>query len=153
MYAMENTDVLAEFRATFQLERLSVLETGYWVLSVRPGQLTLGSMVLSSARGVLHFAELNQEEGQSLAYMLGLAEKTARELFGAVRINAVCLMMKDPVIHFHLLPRYDQSLERYGTQWMDSDWPGPPVFQPVQTPEHVLEAIKEDIAAWINHNN
>lgn len=70
--------------------------------------------------------------------MLGIAEHLAKEQFAAVRINVICLMMKDPVVHFHVLPRFDREMELYGERWRDEDWPGPPVLRRVETSEDVL---------------
>lgn len=135
------------FREKFRLDDLALVERDGWVLSLRPGQLTLGSMVLSVASGTQDLARLTPEQGAGLGACLGLAERLARAHLGAVRINALCLMMQDPVVHFHILPRFDAELERYGQHWQDRDWPGPPVVRPVHTAEPVLQAIYADLRA------
>ena len=137
------------FRGKFMLDQLCLLDDGTWILSVRPGQLTLGSMVLSSAQGVADFTRLPSSSGAGFIDMLAKAETIARSLYGAIRINAVCLMMQDPIVHFHILPRYDQPVERYGLFWRDEDWPTPPVFRPVTTPDEVLQEIMNDLTEWL----
>lgn len=136
---------LAAFRETFRLDELTVSEGAHWVASVRPGQITLGSMVISSARGLLDFADLDADSGATLGAAFGEAERLARRLFGAVRVNFVALMMKDPIIHFHALPRYDTDVQRYGRTWEDSDWPGPPTFGPAPTDDETLLALVTDL--------
>lgn len=138
------TDLKA-FRAKFRLDDLTLAEQEGWVLSLRPGQMTLGSMVLSVASGTQDLAGLTPAEGAGLAAGFGLAERLARWHLGAVRINALCLMMQDPVVHFHILPRYDGPVERHGIDWHDKDWPGPPVVAPVDTPEPLLRALRDDL--------
>jgi diadenosine tetraphosphate (Ap4A) HIT family hydrolase len=133
------------FRETFQLEALTIQEADGWILSVRPAQLTLGAMVISSARGHLDFQQLDPQEAGGLAAAVAVAERLAKEELGAVRINLACLMMKDPVVHFHVLPRYDRPIERYDITWEDQDWPGPPTFSKVETPQNVLEELVADL--------
>ena len=38
------------------------------------------------------------------------------------------LMMVDPDVHFHVLPRYAQSRSFAGLEFRDHGWPGPPGF-------------------------
>lgn len=145
----QGTD-LAAFREKFRLEDLHLVECDGWILSLRPAQLTLGAMVLSAASGVQDLAALAPGEAPGLARGLGLAERLAREIFGARRINALCLMMQDPVVHFHILPRYDAPVERHGLTWHDADWPGPPVIGPAETPEPVLMALRDELRAAVS---
>ena len=143
---MGNQQALGDFRKNFRLDELTVHESDHWALSVRPEQMTLGAMVLSSRSGKLHFAELTDEEQLDMGRQLAVSERLAKEVLGAVRINAVCLMMKDPIVHFHLLPRFDQNVPRYGVDWEDTFWPGPPVFGPAPTADHLLQSIHQDLS-------
>lgn len=144
---MADDPVLREFRDTFRLDDLTIHVDGRWVLSVRPGQITLGSMVVSAASGATRFGALDADDGAGLAAVLASAERLALGVYGAVRLNVVALMMKDPVVHFHVLPRYDVEVARYGQGWRDQDWPGPPTFGPAPTPEAVLFAIRDELRA------
>lgn len=137
---------LDAFRTKFRVAELEVARPPGWVLSVRPGQLTLGAMVLSVESGAQDLAALDAAAGAGLAEGLGLAERLAREVYGAVRINALCLMMQDPVVHFHILPRYDRAVERHGRLWQDSDWPAPPTIRPASDPDEILWAVRNDLS-------
>ncbi|AMD02400.1 hypothetical protein [Halomonas chromatireducens] len=138
---MTQENMLTAFRETFQLDGLTILQNEHWVLSVRPEQLTLGSMVLSSAKGKTELSQLTAEEGAELAQMLGKAETLAKKKFGAIRINAVCLMMKDPIVHFHIFPRYDRNVEVDGIIWRDEDYPSPPVIRKIDTDIELLDYL------------
>ena len=142
---MSASEALSEFQERFRLDELTVCERGEWVVSVRPGQITLGSMVVSSAAGVLTFESLDREAQADLGETFGMVERLAKSCFGAVRVNIVCLMMKDPVIHFHVLPRFDRVVEYSGRSWEDLDWPGPPTFGPAPTDDDVLLAVCETL--------
>lgn len=139
---MMQTEALAAFEKKFRQKELHVAEIGSWVLSVRPAQLTLGAMVLASRSGALAMSDLKPEEIQDMGRGFGMAERLAGKAFGAQRINYLCLMMQDPIVHFHVLPRYAYPLVRYGVDWVDADWPGPPVMRPAATPDPVLLDIR-----------
>lgn len=135
------TQALAEFRDKFQVDDLTLAETDHWVLTLRPQQLTLGSMVLSTKANVLSFAELTEDQSRDMAKLLGVAEQRVKSVFGAVRINALCLMMQDPLLHFHLFPRYDQAVTFEGKQWQDADWPKPPQVKPTEEDKALNQAL------------
>lgn len=138
---MNNHGCLERFREKFRLNELVILEGEHWILSVRPEQLTFGSMVLSSKNGKLSFGDLTSSEGAGLAVMLGEAEGLAKKKLGAVRINAICLMMKDPIVHFHIFPRYDREFMASGVYWKDTDFPNPILVRSSSTSEDVLDYL------------
>ena len=75
------------------------------------------------------------------------AEDAAGALFGAVRLNALCLMMKDPLFHFHLLPRYAAPVDFAGRPWVDDGWPGPPALADDQVQDDAdLDALRATYA-------
>lgn len=41
-------------------------------------------------------------------------------------INYLALMMTDPQVHFHVLPRYASPRDAAGTTFVDDAYPGPP---------------------------
>ena len=133
---------LEQFRHKFQVDALTVAETEHWVLSVRPQQLTLGSMVLSIRSNVLDFASLSEPQSRDMAKLLGEAEQRVKAHFGAVRINALCLMMQDPLLHFHIFPRYESPVTFEGTEWVDSDWPKPPQVRPTDEDPVLNQALR-----------
>jgi diadenosine tetraphosphate (Ap4A) HIT family hydrolase len=42
------------------------------------------------------------------------------------RINYLMLMMVDPNVHFHVIPRYSEPRSWDGIAFPDAGWPGPP---------------------------
>ncbi|PWJ12945.1 HIT family protein [Jannaschia seohaensis] len=138
---------LDAFAEKFRTAELHLAETQGWTLSLRPGQPMLGSMVLSVRSGTRDLALLTPEEAVGMGAGLGLAERLAREVFGAVRINVLCLMMQDPIVHFHILPRYDRPVSAAGRDWTDTDWPGPPQIAGDPAEDAVLHALRDTLRA------
>jgi diadenosine tetraphosphate (Ap4A) HIT family hydrolase len=119
-------DVRARFDEKFRLGELTVHTSDDWTLSVRPVQPVLGALVLSTRHAALDFSQVPATAAGEMLGLLARAEVAARELFAAVRLNVLCLMMQDPLFHFHLLPRYGAAVEFAGGTWVDTGWPGPP---------------------------
>ena len=129
---MAPEDAASAFRAKFRVAELTVHETADWTLSVRPAQPVLGALVISTRHGALDFSQVPEASGAGLLRIIGQAETTARRELGAVRLNALCLMMQDPLFHLHLLPRYGDPVEFGGRAWIDRGWPGPPALGDTQ---------------------
>ena len=144
-HGMDKNEVNAAFAVKFKTEALFLVQVGTWNVAVRPGQLTLGSMVVSVRSGAFQFGDLSATEHSDMGAAFALAERLAITEFGATRINLLCLMMQDPIVHFHVLPRYSSSQDRYGKTWVDQDWPGPPVVGTCDTPDDVLQQIRTDL--------
>lgn len=140
---------LEAFNKKFRLEELTLTQVGSWTLSLRPGQTTLGAMVLSVRSGTRDLGSLSRQEAVDMGDGFGLAERLAREVFGAIRVNILCLMMQDPIVHFHILPRYDGTVSQAGRAWTDEDWPGPPKITAEVTDDTVLHQIRDILRATL----
>lgn len=146
---MNEQEARTAFAAKFDTKALNLAQVGGWDIALRPGQLTLGAMVVSVRSGAFTFGDLETAEQVDLAAALALAERLAKTAFGATRINLLCLMMQDPIVHFHVLPRYGAPQARFGQTWIDADWPGPPVITPCDTPADTLQQIRSALLATL----
>ena len=146
---MAPDDVRGAFREKFRLDDLTVHESDDWTLSVRPGQPVLGALVLSSRHLALDLSQVPPGSGAGLLEVMARAEAGAKARFGAVRLNVLCLMMQDPLVHFHLLPRYGASVDFAGVSWADSGWPGPPNLADNQAGDDQLREIRDVYASLV----
>lgn len=122
------TDPLAALRATFRVEGLLVYRSAHWSWSVRPVQATLAAGVLSLNRPCTSFADITEGEGADLAQVVSVIEPTVAAFSSPAKMNYLMLMMVDPQLHFHVIPRYPDPVEFGDIEWSDSGWPGPPVL-------------------------
>lgn len=100
----------------------------HWVVLLRPAQPTLGSLVLAAKSDATAFGELPADAHAELATVTGEIEAA---LGGAVRyqkLNYLMLMMVDPHVHFHVIPRYEGERERDGVSVTDAGWPAAPAL-------------------------
>ena len=98
----------------------------HWVVLLRPAQVTLGSLVLAAKSGVTAFGALPPGAHAELAIITSEIEAMLTDVIGYERINYLMLMMVDPHVHFHILPRYSVSRSFESITIEDKGWPGPP---------------------------
>ena len=101
-------------------------ELDHWVILLRPAQVTLGSLVLAAKSDATAYGDLPREAFAEQADAITLVERALRDFSGYERINYLMLMMVDPQVHFHVIPRYSQVRSWSGFEYLDAGWPGPP---------------------------
>ena len=103
-----------------------VAEYDHWVVLLRPQQPTLGALVLAAKSDAEAFAELSPAAFAELGAVVADIEKALKSAAAYERINYLMLMMVDPHVHFHVLPRYDGEREACGVSVTDAGWPKVP---------------------------
>jgi diadenosine tetraphosphate (Ap4A) HIT family hydrolase len=101
-------------------------ELQHWLVLVRPAQVTLGSLVLAAKSDVRAYSELTPEAFAEQGEAVRLIERALAVFTGYERINYLMLMMVDPNVHFHVIPRYSKTRLWSGIEFPDPGWPGPP---------------------------
>lgn len=114
------------FEEKFKIKELKLFESKYWVISLRPQQPTLGSLVLSAKRDCFVLSELNKDETEELSAVFKLIEATLKRAFNYDKINYLALMMVDNHVHFHVIPRYSASRIFCEVEYFDKAWSTPP---------------------------
>lgn len=113
---------------TFGYPDTLIADLDYWVVLLRPKQVTLGSLVLAAADQATTFASLPPDSHIALGGAVRKVEALLRGELGCDKVNYLMLMMVDPHVHFHVLPRYGTAPTFGGRAFPDTAWPGPPVL-------------------------
>ena len=103
-----------------------LFESRHWVVLLRPEQVTLGALVIGSKSDETAFGALEPGAFEDLAHVIKRIETTLKDRFNYQKINYLMLMMVDPHVHFHALPRYAVAPEFDAVRFIDAGWPGPP---------------------------
>ncbi|MGJ0237024.1 HIT family protein [Novosphingobium fluoreni] len=103
-----------------------VAEHDHWVVLLRPAQPTLGSLVLAAKSDVTAFGDLPSQAHAELKVVTSAIETALRGFVDYAKLNYLMLMMVDPHVHFHVIPRYEGSREWQGKQFPDAGWPKVP---------------------------
>lgn len=123
---------------------------GHWRVLLRRHQATLGALVLCAAGDERSFAALPREAYAELAAITRDCEAAFNAFRQFDRINYLMLMMADPHVHFHILPRYAEAQDFEGRRFEDLGWPGPPDLKGGIAADAALEAklLQALKAAW-----
>ena len=105
-----------------------IAEWEHWVLLLRPAAVTLGSCVLAAKGGATSFAALPAGAHAELAVATAHVEAMLRAAVDHDKLNYLMLMMVDPHVHFHVIPRYASPRERDGRSYPDEGWPKQPAL-------------------------
>jgi diadenosine tetraphosphate (Ap4A) HIT family hydrolase len=105
-----------------------VHELRHWLVLLRPAQVTLGSLVLAAKSNATAYSALPAEAFTEQAVAIGMIERALTAFTRYERINYLMLMMVDPNVHFHVIPRYSGSRQWNGVEFVDAGWPGPPLL-------------------------
>lgn len=97
-----------------------------WVVLLRPTQPTLGSLVLACKEDATALGAVSRAAYAELPTAIADLERALRQAFDFRKINYLALMMVDPHVHFHVIPRYSESREFDGARCEDAAWPKPP---------------------------
>ncbi|PZP48388.1 MAG: HIT family protein [Azospirillum brasilense] len=117
-------------------------ETRCWTVLLRPQQVTLGALVLVCREEAGRFGAVSPEGFADLHAAVSRIEPMLRDLVGYEKINYLMLMMVDPDVHFHVIPRYAGTRTHLGQSFPDAGWPGPPALGQAVEPG---DAVRDDL--------
>lgn len=146
------SNVLNETMLKFGAPDTCIHSYSSWLVLLRPAQVTLGALVLVAREPVTAFSRLSEAGFTELARVTRDVEMVLSHLFHYDKLNYLMLMMVDPHVHFHVLPRYAAERRYGGKVFSDSAWPGPPdLAQNNHIDEKVFNRLRDDLrSAWPN---
>jgi len=110
---------------SFGYPATTVKEYVHWVVVVRPEQATLGSLVMICKEPARAFSNISAEAFAEQKKVVSDIESVLKQPPFEFRfINYLMLMMKDPHVHYHVVPRYFKDKGFKGIKFPDK--PGPP---------------------------
>ena len=122
----------------------------HWLVLVRPQQATLGALVLVCTDPATAFSQISVRAFEELAQVTADLDAALARAFAPDKLNYVMLMMVDPDVHFHVLPRYAAPRKVAGREIGDRFWPKPvDLTQPVEADPALAQAVHAALAgAW-----
>lgn len=127
-----------------------IAELDHWAVALRVQQPTAGSLVVICKQPVTAFHHVDEAGFAELRRVVATVEPMLTELVAYERINWLMLMMVDPDVHFHVIPRYQGNRTLAGVTVPDHGWPGPPALGDVVEPgpEDVQSLVTVLRDAW-----
>ncbi|RJG55573.1 HIT family protein [Sphingobium terrigena] len=122
-----------------------IAEFTHWVVLLRPAQPTLGSLILAAKSDATAFGDLPAQAHAELKTVTATIEAALTRAVDYAKINYLMLMMVDPHVHFHVIPRYEGTRSAAGVSVADSGWPG----QPDLGAAVKLDSELDNVKAWL----
>ena len=111
----------------FRYPESIVSENDSWYTLLRMEQLTFGSLILITKDSKnVNFSMLDDKEQLDMFKAIKKIEEFGYKELNCEKINFLALMMLDPIVHFHILPRYSQEKIHNNITYCDTGFPGPP---------------------------
>jgi diadenosine tetraphosphate (Ap4A) HIT family hydrolase len=130
-----------------------VAEFDHWLVLLRPGQVTLGSLVLAARSDATAYAGLPRNAFAEQAEAVAAIEAVLADFVAYERINYLMLMMVDPNVHFHVIPRYSTARQWNGIDFPDAGWPSPPRLDAaVRLDEGQRHGLASEVAAAFRYH-
>lgn len=126
-----------------------IREYAHWLVLLREPQATLGSLILCAKADVTEFSGLPTAAYAEMDEVISELEQALKEAFSYDKINYLMLMMVDPNVHFHVIPRYAETPSACGLSIPDPGWPALP--QLAEAREISLEE-REELRKLIKEN-
>jgi len=105
-----------------------IREYEHWVVLLRPAQVTLGSLIVAAKSDAQEFGDLSADHFSELKTVTTDVSAALKELVSHRKLNWLMLMMVDPHVHFHLIPRYEGKREWEREIFEDKSWPSAPIL-------------------------
>ena len=123
-----------------------VREYEHWLVLLREPQATLGSLILCAKADVTEFSALPQGAFVEMDEVIGEIEHALKTTFSYDKINYLMLMMVDPNVHFHVIPRYAETPSACGLTIPDPGWPAlPQLGEGLEITIEQRDALREKI--------
>ena len=131
----------------YNYPRSLVRDYCHWAVLIRPWQLTLGCLIFVEKSEATAVGQLSPNALIEFGLVGSHAEGMLSSIFRNDKINYIALMMSDPNVHFHVIPRYSSAREFQGAEFTDSGWPKPPDLTFTNaTAAGQLEALRKHLA-------
>ncbi len=123
-----------------------IAEYEHWVVLLRPAQPTLGSLILAAKSDATAFGDLPAPAHAELKIVTTAIETALTQAVRYQKINYLMLMMVDPHVHFHVIPRYEGARDGEGLSITDAGWPGQPDLSQATKPDATQQAA---LVRWL----
>ncbi len=122
-----------------------IKEYQHWYVLVRPMQVTLGSIIiLNKDENITSFGNLDSPSFNELQLVIKECEIGLKSFVNYDKINYLMLMMSDPEVHFHVIPRYYNIKTFKNQEFPDQSYPTAPDLS------RFIKIEKEDIIDLAN---
>lgn len=118
-----------------------VKEYNYWKLLIKEEPNKLGRLVAILKREAFSLQNVTSEEMAEYSTIVKEVEPALEKAFGAYLVQHLHLAFVDKQIHFHIIPRYKETVEFADINWTDDQNPNPLVQPKIECDRAVLDKV------------
>ncbi|NML09083.1 HIT family protein [Sphingobium sp. AR-3-1] len=127
-----------------------IADFDHWVVLLRAAQPTLGSLILAAKSDATAFGNLPAEAHAELKTVTATIEAALTKAVDYAKINYLMLMMVDPHVHFHVIPRYEGERSAAGVTVPDAGWPVQPDLGAAVKLDGALDDVRDWLKGWFD---
>lgn len=127
-----------------------IKEFNNWYLLLRPEQITYGSMVLVEKSSKKQLSKISKKSFLELKEITIKIERLFLTKLKFNKMNYLILMLVDPHVHFHIIPRHKKDIFFNQKKFKDFGYPKPPnFFKKNNINSKVFNKLKERIRNYL----
>ena len=130
----------------FDYKQNLIREYQNWTLLLRPSQYSIGSLVLVHKNEIKQYSKISLESQIEQHKIINEVESVLKSSFDYDKINYLSLMMVDPEVHMHIIPRYEKDRSFQSHVFKDFDWPIAPNLQNFNI---IPQSLQEDLKTYL----
>ena len=135
---------------SFDYKNYTIKNYNNWSLLLNKNQFTLGTMVLICNEDVFKFSKLSVESFSELQSIIKEIEINLKKVIKFEKLNYIMLMMVDPNVHFHVIPRYTKIIYKE-KEYADFGWPSKPdLDKKVEIEKNTMDDLISDLICKFN---
>ena len=123
-----------------------IKEYKHWIVLIRSKQVTIGSLIIAAKSEATNLGALTKAEWEEFSQVTQETEQLLQKTLNAEKFNYLALMMVDPHVHFHLIPRYSEDVTVAGKKFKDVDWPSKTELKPIELTSKEFAEIKNKLS-------
>ena len=134
----------------FEYDKYLIKDYKNWILLLNKNQFTFGSLVLICKDDVISFSDITLSSYNEMKHIIEDIESKLKLVIPYEKLNYLMLMMVDPNVHFHILPRYSKLIYKE-KEYTDFGWPGKPnLDKKVEIEKNTMNDLISDLASKFN---
>ena len=114
-----------DFNSKYSIAKYMLYENSHWRIALRQEQKTPFSLILCVKTNIFDLGEMTKDQNEDLLDCYRFLKKLLILDLKAYRINYLCLMMVDDILHYHVFPRFKENVVIDDLELTDKYFPLP----------------------------
>jgi diadenosine tetraphosphate (Ap4A) HIT family hydrolase len=137
---------LNDFEKKYKSDVNLIKSFNSWNWILRPNQTSFASTILYHKSNKKRLSDITEQDFNEFKLVVNFIEKIYSNKTSYFQLNYLALMMVDPIVHFHIIPRYSKSIFFQDLEFKDYSFPKPP---DLSLYNNVTDSVKKKIIKYL----